>query len=114
MSDDIKMMTYADAAAALGVKADSVKRRARNRRWKRVKGNDGLVRIGVPVEILSLSEKDNTPDVTPDSAGDVLRLEKHVSALETEVSMLRERQEDIIADRDHWRTLAQRRWWHFR
>lgn len=43
MSDDVRMMTYVDAAEVLGVKVDSIKRRARNRRWKREKGNDGLV-----------------------------------------------------------------------
>lgn len=114
MSDDIKMMTYADAAQALGVKVDSIKRRARNRRWKREKGNDGLVRVGVPIEVLTLSEKDNPPDPPPDSTGDVLGLEKQVSALETEVKMLRERQDDLSADRDHWRAMAERRWWQFK
>lgn len=114
MSDDVKMMTYADAAKILGVKVDSIKRRARNRRWKREKGNDGLVRIGVPIEILTLSERDYPPDPPPDNTGDMLRLEKQLSALETEVKMLRERQDDLLQDRDHWRTVAQRPWWRFR
>lgn len=114
MSDDIKMMTYVDAAEALGVKVDSVKRRARNRRWKREKGNDGLVRIGVPVEILTLSERDNPPDHPPDDVGDRVRLEKQVSALEVEVRLLRERETDLKADRDSWRAMAERRrWWPF-
>jgi hypothetical protein len=114
VSDDIKMMTYADAAKILGVKVDSVKRRARNRGWKRLKGNDGLVRIGVPVEIFTLSERDNPPDRPSDDTGDRVRLEKEVSVLETEVRMLRERQVDLLQDRDHWRTMAQRPWWRFR
>lgn len=70
--------------------------------------------IGVPIELLSHPARDNPPDDTPADTGDILRLEKLVSALETEVSMLRERQDDIAADRDHWRTLAQRKWWQFR
>jgi hypothetical protein len=113
MDDDVKMMTYVDAASVLGVKVDSVKRRARNRRWKREKGNDGLVRIGVPVEIFALSRTENPPDRPPDDTGDILRLEKQVSALDTEVKMLRERQDDLMQDRDHWRAMAQRPWWHF-
>ena len=108
-------MTYVEAAGVLGVKVDSVKRRARNRGWKRIKGNDGLVRIGVPVEILAVSESDDPPDPPPDNAGDVLRLEKQVSVLETEVRMLRERQDDLAQDRDQWRNMAQKRirWWPF-
>lgn len=115
MSDDVKMMTYADAAHLLGVKLDSVKRRARNRRWKREKGNDGLVRIGVPVELLVQPVTDNPPDDTPADTGDILRLEKLVSALETEVKLLREYQSDLIQDRDEWRSMAQKRrsWWPF-
>lgn len=118
MSDDVKMMTYADAADALGVQVDSVKRRARNRRWHKEKGNDGLIRIGVPVDILNLSERDNPPDYPPESppddAGDRLRLEKQVSALEVEVRLLRERETDLKADRDSWRAMAERRrWWPF-
>lgn len=109
------MMTYAEAAAALGVKVDSVKRRARNRHWKRELGNDGLVRIAVPAAILATSldsPPDNPQDAPRDDPGDILRLERMVSALETEVRMLRETQGDLRAERDVWRELAQRRWWH--
>lgn len=114
MSDDIKLMTYADAAVALGVKVESVKRRARNRRWRREKGNDGLMRIGVPVAILENAKGDNPQDSPPDHTGDIIRLEKLVSALETEVSMLREREIDLKADRDAWKhQAAKRRWWPF-
>lgn len=108
-------MTYADAAKILGVKVDSIKRRARNRGWKRLKGNDGLVRIGVPIEILTSSEMDNPPDRPSDDTADTVRLEKQVSALEVEVKMLRERQGELIEDRDAWKAMAQRRrnWWPF-
>lgn len=111
MTDDVQMMTYADAADALGVKVDSVKRRARNRRWRREKGNDGLVRIGVPTEILSRAVRDNPADDPSDNPADILRLEKKVSALETEVSMLREREMDLKAERDVWRSFSERSWW---
>lgn len=116
MNDDVRMMTYAEAAEILGVKLDSVKRRARNRRWKRETGNDGLTRIAVPVSVLPDTSGDSPPDCppdnTPDIREDVLRLEKQVSALETEVRVLREAQADLRADRDAWREEAQRRWWH--
>lgn len=38
-------MTYAEAAERLGIKPDSVKRRARSRRWPRRVGNDGAARV---------------------------------------------------------------------
>lgn len=115
MTDDVKMMTYVEAAGVLGIKIDSVKRRARNRGWKRIKGNDGLVRIGVPVEILALSERDNPPDPPSDRSEDIVRLEKQVSVLETEVRMLREREHDLKQDRDAWKSQAEPwRWWPFR
>lgn len=112
------MMTYAEAATALGVQIDSIKRRARNRRWKREKGNDGLVRIAVPLELLKAVKEDIPPvipdDDPPEISPDMIRLEKEVSALQVEVRLLREREADLKADRDSWRAMAERRrWWPF-
>lgn len=119
MDDDVRMMTYADAAAAFRVQVDSIKRRARNRRWKREKGNDGLVRVGIPLDALVMAEVIQGADIPTDIPravpADILRLEKDVSALQTEVRLLREREVDLLADRDAWRAAAQRRrWWPFR
>lgn len=55
-------LTYADAAERLGIKLDSVKRRARARRWHRRTRNDGSVEICIPAEALSDRRPDNTPD----------------------------------------------------
>lgn len=110
--DEVRMLTYSEAAEIFGVKLESAKRRARNRRWKREKGNDGLTRIAVPVSVLPDTSEDNPGGSPPDIRGDVLRLEKQVSALETEVRVLREAQADLRADRDAWRDAANRRWWH--
>lgn len=107
------MLTYADAAKLLGIKADSVARRARNRRWKRELGNDGLVRVGVPLSAIPL---DIPPDIPPDVSLDIRASEAEhlamIAALETEVRLLRENAEDLRQDRDAWRRLAERRWWH--
>jgi hypothetical protein len=116
MDDDVRMMTYADAAAVFGVQVDSIKRRARNRRWKREKGNDGLVRVGIPLDAVAMAETMQGTDIPTDSpppiSADILQLEKDVSALQTEVRLLREREADLRADRDAWRTAAERRrWW---
>ena len=41
-------MTYAEAAAFLGIKPESVKRQARAKRWPRMLGNDGRALVKVP------------------------------------------------------------------
>lgn len=55
-------MTYADAADRLGIKLDSIKRRARARRWNRRTRNDGAVEICIPPDALPERRPDNTPD----------------------------------------------------
>lgn len=59
-------LTYADAAARLGIKTDSVKRRARARRWNRRTRNDGIVEICIPGDALPEHRPDNPPDI-PDA-----------------------------------------------
>lgn len=49
MAEEI-WLTYAEAAEMLGIKLDSVKRRARGRKWPRMVGNDGRCRIQLPAE----------------------------------------------------------------
>lgn len=66
-------MTYAEAAAALGVNPESVAKRMRRTGWARRLGNDGKPRVAVPVNLLSLprSVLDNIPDTSkgvPDSS----------------------------------------------
>ena len=45
-------LTYTEAAGKLGIKLDSVKRRVRARKWPRMTGNDGIVRIQIPHDAL--------------------------------------------------------------
>lgn len=50
---DTKWLTYRELAEALGIAHDSARRLAnRNKLWPRQIGNDGMARIGVPVERL--------------------------------------------------------------
>lgn len=116
MTDETRMMTYAEAARLLGIKVDSVMRRARNRKWHKELGNDGLARVAVPVSILPPDgppafPKDDPPALPKDDPA----LSSRIASLETEVRMLRESMSDLKADRDAWREQAQRRhrWWPF-
>lgn len=111
------MLTYAEAGKILGIKADSVARRARNRRWKREIGNDGLTRVGVPLSAFPpMIPSENAPDIPPDipqeiRISDVEQLVR-IAGLEAEVRLLRENAEELRQDRDAWKRLAERRWWH--
>lgn len=91
---EIVWLTYDEAATRLGIKPDSVRRRAASRKWPRRVGNDGLARIGIPATIIP----DRIPDATPENPdnSDAIR----IAVLETETAMLRERLNEMRADRD--------------
>lgn len=110
-------LTWLEAAERLGIKAESVQRRARARKWPRRPGNDGRARVLVPPEALP----DNTPDnpresreeasptlppaVLPDESG---LLERAVRA-ETRAEVLAQQVEDLRGERDRLLTLLEAR-----
>src|SRR3954453_588671 len=48
--DDRRSMTYVELATARGISAKSAERLVRRRRWSKQAGNDGTVRVLVPVD----------------------------------------------------------------
>jgi len=99
-------MTYDEAAAALGIKADSVRRRAAARKWPKRPGNDKLVRVGVPNSAIPDVTPDITPDVAPAATPAItpddsdVRLREDLAASRAEVAGLRDRLADTQAERD--------------
>lgn len=95
---EIVWLTYDEAATRLGIKADSVRRRAASKKWHRRVGNDGLARIGIPATIIPDRTPGAIPDATPENPdkSDAIR----IAVLETETAMLRERLNEMRADRD--------------
>lgn len=96
-------LTYTEAATRLGIKPESVKKRAIRRGWPRQAGNDGLARIRLPDDLPALSVPGPVaghaaPDTTRDTTGDDTR--ERLAAAETEIRLLRERLTDLTADRD--------------
>src|SRR5215217_7130805 len=53
---DVEWLTLDETAARLGISRESARRTALRKRWGKRPGNDGRVRIGVPVERLSHSD----------------------------------------------------------
>ena len=99
-------LTYEEAANRLGIKADSVRRQARAKKWARRKMNDGVVQVEVPGGRLEDRREDNppaqsAPDLTPDQAA-------RLAAAEVRADLAEKHAEEIREDRDKWRDMAQR------
>lgn len=63
MSADDPLIPLAEAADRLGVSASTVTRYARRYRWRKIRGNDGVL-VAVPPEMLAKPEKP-APEQTP-------------------------------------------------
>ena len=105
-------MTYAEAGERLGIKPESVKRRARLKAWPKRIGNDGLARVQVPgmsdpPDHPADSPRTNHPQIRPESPDDDTR--ERLASAETEVRLLRERVEDLTTERDRLLTLLEAR-----
>lgn len=118
--DDIRWMTYQQLADALGIGGDSARNLVRRKRWTRQTGNDGLARIGVPVEHLeghggggdsvpsdSSTDAPISPPIdTPSDGGIVPALEAHVESLQAEVQRLVAMAAEQRSDIEHERSRA--------
>src|SRR5690349_23460292 len=73
----IRWETYPDGARLLRMKAESFRRLAIRKGWRRTQGNDGLARVAIPVEAIELRQdrhpRDSTDaaqrDATPGTTG---------------------------------------------
>lgn len=77
------MMTYEAAAEILGISAESVRRTARKKRWKRAIGNDGRGLVELPQELLAAKateRADPGADVPDGPRALIEKLEKELAA----------------------------------
>ena len=111
-------LTYSEAAARLGIKTDSIKRRARARRWNRRTRNDGAVEICIPEDVLPERLPDNPPDISdairPDDPPlSVLRdraeaAERQAAAQQARADALSEQVADLRIERNRLLTIIER------
>lgn len=106
-------LTYEDAAAALRIKPDSVRRRAASRKWPRTLGNDKLARVGIPNHLLPQASPDATPAPTPEDPDVSDRGGASTDALElaaerARADTLKRQVEDLQAERDRLLALVER------
>lgn len=108
-------LTYKELAARLGVKQESARKTVQRKRWQRVTGNDGIVRIIVPVDALPKSMdkvSDSHRDSPSDGGGATIReLQAKVEGLMQVIEAERHRATAAEQDRDRWHQLAIRPWW---
>lgn len=109
---DTEMLTYKELAGRLGVKLESARKTVRRKGWRRVDGNDGTVRIAVPIEALPVPADSPTVDAG-DSPSDspaavVALLEERIEGLKALADAERRRADAAEADRDAWRAMAER------
>lgn len=106
-------LTYRELAERLGIKPESARKTAQRKRWNRTAGNDGTVRIHVPVEELR-SPRDSTGDSLTDTSIiqiQLARLSVEIEGLRDVLTAERQRADAAEADRDRWHSLAIRPWW---
>lgn len=108
--------TYQEAADLLGIKPQSVKKRAIRRHWPRMTGNDGLARVQLPDDALPTVPVDIPGDVSPsaDDIADRFRTElaeaqEALARAEGENAANRERITDLMTERDRLLSLLETR-----
>lgn len=112
--------TYQEAADLLGIKPQSVKKRAIRRHWPRMTGNDGLARIQVPDDALPPVPDDSPEDMPGDMSPSVddiaerLRAElaetrEALARADGENAANRERITDLMTERDRLLSLLETR-----
>ena len=114
-----RTLTYDELAALLRRSPEATRQLVRRRRWRRTLGNDGKMRVSVPVEALEAEEATEGADVAPTGgetvpvlalasslhSGDVAPdvgaiLSGHIQRLEAEIEVLREERDTMKSERD--------------
>jgi hypothetical protein len=128
VGDGARRMTYAELAAVRGVSALSAERLVRRKHWPRQVGNDGVVRVLVPLTEArkvggnQRSAGSGHPPLTsaapaPDVRGIIREVIREISDaappddrddIREDVRALEER-EKLVAERDRFRALAEER-----
>ena len=119
---DTVALTYVELADRLSVKVASARKMVQRHKWKRVAGNDGLVRIEVPIEVLPAprsrpsdspldSPSDSLTDIVPVLEAQISALKELVAAERGRADMAQRMASEAMVDRDRWHQLATRPWY---
>lgn len=104
--DDVRWMTYIELGKSRGITTASATRLAFRRKWRRQGGNDGTVRVAVPLDETKPKcdiTHDDRDDVAPKTSPDVHRLvalEAAIAAKDATIDALTVRAERAEAEAD--------------
>lgn len=107
MAADYELLTYKEIADRLGIKLPSVRQTVSRRKWRRIKQNDGTIKIEVPVSYL---QRENV------AVNEVIDINVDVDVsvdnerLKAENEYLKKRIADLENDRDAWKEIANKSW----
>ncbi|MBX8803338.1 hypothetical protein [Ochrobactrum sp. SFR4] len=107
-------LTYKELADRLAIKVESARKTTQRKRWHRTTGNDGTIRIHVPLDAFPYavgqgdSPKDSHRD-NPDNSVHIqlAKLEAEITGLKEILQAERNRTAAAEQDRDAWREQAQ-------
>lgn len=100
-------LTYQEAADRLGIKPESVKKRAARRHWQRTNGNDGRTRVLVPSDSPGHVTTDIPADTSPMPVPADTR--EKLAAVIARADVLAAQVEDLRRDKDRLMTLLESR-----
>src|SRR3712207_2975802 len=95
---DGKWLSYADAAAALGMTPESVRQRARREHWRKQLGNDGKALILVPADTDRIPAGDTDSEAPATRPVKRLEPDAAVAILQTKLAEAEARLLDLRAD----------------
>jgi len=103
-------LTYKELADRLAIKVESARKTAQRKRWHRTTGNDGTIRIHVPLDALpSAAGQEDSHGDSPNNPVHVqlAKLEAEITGLKEVLQAERNRTAAAEQDRDAWREQAQ-------
>lgn len=110
-----RRLTPAQAAKRAGVSRSTISRALQNMELVGIRGNNN--RWTIAEEDLEkwsvISAQDRSSDQFPKTNEQLLQLSSEVSVQFAKIELLEAQIADLKADRDEWRAMAKRRWWHF-
>jgi len=107
MAAEYELLSYKEIADRLGIKLPSVRQTVSRRKWRRIKQNDGTIKIEVPASYLQ-REKIGIDEVIDNNVDVGVSVDNE--RLKAENEYLKKRIADLEVDRDAWKEIANKPW----
>ena len=110
-----KRLTPAQAAKRAGVSRSTISRALKNMELLGIRGNNNRWTIAEDdLDKWSVNSVQNSSSGQNKELNEqLLKLSSEVSVQSVKIEMLESQIADLKSDRNEWRSMAKRRWWHF-